>query len=81
MQATIQFHEMDDAMRFWEIASSLQEGVELSDGRTKEDGKSMLGLFCLNIKEPIHLNIQTVPEREHQIQALFSEYVQTGGSI
>ena len=44
---------MDKLCRFVEIASAKSYDVELVSGRYRADGKSMMGVFALDLTKPV----------------------------
>ncbi len=46
-------NNMDKLCRFVEIASTKDYDIELVSGRYRADGKSMLGIFALDLTKPV----------------------------
>ena len=54
----VSFTSVMDVKRFVESISSFDGDFDLIDGRFVVDAKSLMGIFSMNLKEPIQLRIQ-----------------------
>lgn len=54
---TIEFANIENVERFVRIAGEYDFNITLSQGRYEVDGKSLMGIFSLDITKPIDINI------------------------
>ena len=57
LTATISLASVEQVKRFAHIARKFDFDVALSEGRYRADGKSILGIFCLNLARPLRMDI------------------------
>ena len=69
MTVNIKLREINDVYKLVNILVSFEGDVDLESGRYKVDGKSILGIFSLDLREPIKLTY----EREEGAEKLFSQ--------
>ena len=69
MTLNIQVKEINDVYKLVNILIGFDGDVDLESGRYKVDGKSILGIFSLDLREPIKLTY----EREEGADKLFSQ--------
>lgn len=69
MTVNIKLKEINDVYKLVNILVSFEGDVDLESGRYKVDGKSILGIFSLDLREPIKLTY----EREEGADKLFSQ--------
>jgi phosphotransferase system HPr-like phosphotransfer protein len=55
MTLNIQLKEINDVYKLVNILVGFDGDVDLESGRYKVDGKSILGIFSLDLREPIKL--------------------------
>ena len=67
MKRTIKLHDITEAKDFVALASRFPEKMELVDGETMVDAKSIMGLFCFDLTKPILLQIDADEERSREI--------------
>lgn len=54
---TIKLKSVSDVKDFVNIAATLPEECDISVGRYTVDGKSIMGLFSLNLAQPLNLTV------------------------
>lgn len=64
MRITIKLNEMCKIKRFTQVVSSFESDVDLIKGRYVIDGKSTMGLFTLDLSEPVDVRIYTENREE-----------------
>ena len=69
MTVNIKLKEINDVYKLVNILVSFEGDVDLESGRYKVDGKSILGIFSLDLREPIKLTY----DREEGAEKLFSQ--------
>lgn len=55
VEAKIQLKEINDVYKLVNILIGFDGDVDLESGRYKVDGKSILGIFSLDLRQPIKL--------------------------
>lgn len=65
----INFKSVKDILDFVNIVSRFSENVDVSTKRTLVDGKSILGLFSLDLSQPVVVTTQS-----EQIYAAIQKY-------
>lgn len=71
MKRIIKLHDITEAKDFVAVTSRFPEKMELVDGETMVDAKSIMVLFCFDLTKPILLQIDADEERSREIcQAL-----------
>ena len=75
MTFNIQLKEINDVYKLVNILVGFDGDVDLESGRYKVDGKSILGIFSLDLRQPIKLtyNGEKSEELLSQISALIEE--------
>lgn len=62
--------------KFTKIVDNIEEDVDIKGGRYIVNAKSILGIFSLNLAEPLELIIHTEDEdRINQIKDLLVDYI------
>ena len=62
--------------KFTKIVDSIEEDIDIKGGRYIVNAKSILGIFSLNLAEPLELIIHTEDEgRINQIKDLLVDYI------
>lgn len=64
-RVNINLNTVDKVKNFISVASDLDCDLDLSSGRRMIDGKSIMGIFSLNLKNPIVMNINTKYNMDH----------------
>ena len=54
----IRFKTIDDVRRFVDITSLCSSSVELSVGNYTVDGKSLMGIFSLDLNRPVTVSLE-----------------------
>ena len=71
MKRTVKLHNITEVKDFVVLASRFPEKMELVDGETMVDAKTVTGFFCFDLTKPILLQIDADEERGREIcQAL-----------
>lgn len=75
MTAKIHLREINDVYKLVNILVGFDGDVDLESGRYKVDGKSILGIFSLDLREPIKLiyDGENAAELEEKIKDLIVE--------
>ena len=75
MTANILLREINDVYKLVNILVGFEGDVDLESGRYKVDGKSILGIFSLDLRQPIKLTYEGDNEGElmAQIESLIVE--------
>ena len=55
MELILKLSSFDDIKQFIEITSRYEETLSLKNGRYVVDAKSILGIFSMDLSQPIHL--------------------------
>jgi len=62
--------------KFTKIVDNIEEDIDIKGGRYIVNAKSILGIFSLNLAEPLELIIHTEDEgRINQIKDLLVDYI------
>ena len=64
MKAKILLREINDVYKLVNILVGFEGDVDLESGRYKVDGKSILGIFSLDLRQPIVLTYEGEKESE-----------------
>ena len=59
MTLNIQLKEINDVYKLVNILVGFEGDVDLESGRYKVDGKSILGIFSLDLRQPIKLTYES----------------------
>ena len=72
MTANILLREINDVYKLVNILVGFEGDVDLESGRYKVDGKSILGIFSLDLRQPIKItyNGENAAKLEEQIKDL-----------
>ena len=75
MTANILLREINDVYKLVNILVGFEGDVDLESGRYKVDGKSILGIFSLDLRQPIKItyNGENAAKLEEQIKDLIVE--------
>ncbi len=75
MTVNILLREINDVYKLVNILVGFDGDVDLESGRYKVDGKSILGIFSLDLRQPIKLtyNGEKVAELKAQLESLIVE--------
>lgn len=75
MKRTIKLHDITEAKDFVAWASHFPEKMELVDGETTVDAKSIMGLFSFDLTKPISLQIDADEKRGREICQALSRFI------
>ena len=64
MTVKIHLREINDVYKLVNILVGFEGDVDLESGRYKVDGKSILGIFSLDLREPIKLTYEGEKQAE-----------------
>jgi phosphotransferase system HPr-like phosphotransfer protein len=70
----ISLNTMDKVNKFLDVASELECDLDLISGRTVIDGKSMMGIFSLDLTKPIEMNIISQNDTDYILRA-FKDFI------
>lgn len=73
LSVNIKIKEIDDVYKLVNVLVAFEGDVDLESGRYKVDGKSILGIFSLDLRQPIKLTYhgeEKADELLAQIQSL-----------
>lgn len=76
-KATILLNSIDKVKRFVSIAAGFDEEIDLVSERYVIDGKSIMGIFSMDLSKPILLRIHENGEKADKMIKAFDEYVIT----
>lgn len=80
MDKWICFQSLQDARKFFEIVDSVPEAVYLcADGGEKEI-RSMMDMFCFDLKKPLRMHIASDEEDAGQIMEMLRDYIVEEGN-
>lgn len=65
----------DKVLTFSQDIGKYEECMDLEAGRSLIDAKSMLGIFSLDLKNPVMLHIHADDDRASEIVGALTEYV------
>ncbi len=71
----ISLKTVNDIKDFANIAMNQDFDIDVTDGRNVIDGKSILGLFSLNIMRELECSIYTDKEQYSKFLCLISKYI------
>ncbi len=70
MTVNIQLKEINDVYKLVNILIGFQGDVDLESGKYKVDGKSILGIFSLDLRQPIKLTYEAEEGAEKLLSQL-----------
>ncbi len=72
----VKLKDLEDVKKFVTATSDMPFDVDLRSDRFIVDGKSILGIFSLNLAHPITLNLHTEPcEKTDEFLAILEEFL------
>lgn len=74
MTFNIQLKEINDVYKLVNILVGFEGDVDLESGRYKVDGKSILGIFSLDLRQPIKLTYDQEAGAE-KLRALLEPFI------
>ncbi len=66
----VYLNTVEKVKRFVEITSRFQDAIDLSGGRFVVDGKSILGIFSLNLRRPLEVITYGGAEEQEILRAV-----------
>ena len=73
MTVKIHLREINDVYKLVNVLVGFEGDVDLESGRYKVDGKSILGIFSLDLREPIKLTYEG--DREEQLEEQLKDLI------
>ncbi len=70
MTVNIQVKEINDVYKLVNILVGFEGDVDLESGKYKVDGKSILGIFSLDLRQPIKLTYEDEEGRDKLLEQL-----------
>lgn len=67
VSVNIRLKEIDDVYKLVNILVGFDGEVDLESGRYKVDGKSILGIFSLDLRQPIKLTYSNDDEKAQEL--------------
>lgn len=74
VKLNVKIVSMQDADKFNKICSKFGCDMDLQSGKYYVDAKSIMGIFSLDLSQPLVLNADT--DDEQKVREAFSEFVQ-----
>lgn len=74
VKLSVKIVSMQDADKFNKICSKFGCDMDLQSGKYYVDAKSIMGIFSLDLSQPLVLNADT--DDEQKVREAFSEFVQ-----
>lgn len=71
---TVKINTMQEADRFNKICSRFDCDMDLARGKYYVDAKSIMGIFSLDLSEPLELVADT--DEEEKIEEMFADFIQ-----
>lgn len=73
-QFNIKISQIDDVYKLVNILVGFDGDIDLESGRYIVDGKSILGIFSLNLREPVKVTIRNC-NRENELKEALKQYI------
>ena len=74
VKLSVKIMSMQDADKFNKICSKFDCDMDLQSGKYYVDAKSIMGIFSLDLSQPLMLNADT--DDEQKVKVAFAEFVQ-----
>ena len=74
VKLTVEIVSMQDADKFNKICSKFDCDMDLQSGKYYVDAKSIMGIFSLDLSQPLILNADT--DDAQKVKEAFAEFVQ-----
>lgn len=74
VKLNVKIVSMQDADKFNKICSKFHCDMDLQSGKYYVDAKSIMGIFSLDLSQPLILNADT--DDEQKVKEAFAEFVQ-----
>ena len=74
VKLTVKIVSMQDADKFNKLCSKFDCDMDLARGKYYVDAKSIMGIFSLNLNEPLELIADT--DDEQRVEKMFADFIQ-----
>lgn len=74
VKKVVRINTMEEANQFNKICSSFDCDMDLAKGKYYVDAKSIMGIFSLDLSEPLELVADT--DEEEKIEEMFVDFIQ-----
>lgn len=74
VEKMIKLSSVDDVRRFTNVLTEKNLKVSLTNGRYTVDGRSIMGIFCLNLSQPLKL-ISESDECEEELYKAIGDFI------
>ena len=74
IKLNVKIVSMQDADRFNKICSNFDCDMDLQSGKYYVDAKSIMGIFSLDLSQPLVLNADT--DAEEKVREAFADFIQ-----
>lgn len=74
VKKTVKINTMQEADQFNKICSRFDCDMDLARGKYYVDAKSSMGIFSLNLNEPLELIADT--DDEQRVEKMFADFIQ-----
>ena len=74
VKLNVKIVSMQDADKFNKICSKFDGDMDLQSGKYYVDAKSIMGIFSLDLSQPLVLNADT--DAEEKVREAFAEFIQ-----
>ncbi len=75
VSVNIRLKEINDVYKLVNILVGFDGDVDLESGRYKVDGKSILGIFSLDLRQPIKLTYNNDDEKSEELVAQIKPFI------
>lgn len=66
---------IDTVKSFVNVTTKIDADIDLASGRFVVDAKSLLGIFSIDLSQPIELRIHADEDKAHEILGQLKEYL------
>lgn len=74
----VRLDSIDKVKQFVNLVSCLDCDLDLVSGRYVVDAKSIMGIFSIDLSQPIELRIHDGSEQPQQVVEMLKDYIVTG---
>lgn len=75
IKRTLSLNTIDRVKKFVSIAANFKDDLDLAAGRYVIDGKSIMGIFSLNLFDPLELTIHAEEDEAKEFLEAIDEFV------
>lgn len=75
MKIKIQFKSIQDVKKYISLTDNIDENIDILDGHYIIDGKSIMGIFSLDLSKPLYIEINTTEDRFKNICEILKEFI------